>query len=183
GNAILVTFSGSVSNCGNETLVNVSVVNNQPAAGTVVTNISSLTVGQSVSFGGTYTNTSNICGPFPDTVTATGTGLGSLGIVTSSASASCPITYNPSISVTKLCPATNGLPGGTLTFSGTVCNTGNIALTNVTVVDDITLAGGGNLVASFALLTNGECRSFSGVINIPNNVCSIGDTLTARGTN
>src|SRR6185503_9095485 len=103
GNATLITFSGSVSNCGDETLVNVSVVNNQPAAGTVVTNISSLAAGQSISFGGTYTNTSNICGPFPDTVTATGTGIGSLATATDSASAQCTITYTPCIRITKIC--------------------------------------------------------------------------------
>ena len=183
GNAVVVSFTGSVSNCGNETLVNVGITNNQPVAGTLVTNISSLAAGQVINFSGTYTNTSNICGPFPDTVTATGTGVGSLGIVTDSASAQCTITYSPSISVTKLCPAVAPAPGGVLTFSGTVCNTGNIALTNVTVVDNQTLTTGGNLVANFPLLTNGECRNFTGSISVPANVCSITDTLTARGTN
>jgi len=183
GNAVVVSFTGSVSNCGNETLVNVGITNNQPVAGTLVTNISSLAAGQVINFSGTYTNTSNICGPFPDTVTATGTGVGSLGIVTDSASAQCTITYTPSISVTKVCPVVAPLPGTTLTFTGMVCNTGNIALTNVTVVDDKTLTTGGNVVASFPLLTNGECRAFSGSISVPANVCSITDTLTARGTN
>src|SRR5262249_17220168 len=54
---------------------------------------------------------------------------------------------------------------------------------NVTVVDDQTLSGGGNLVVSYPLLTNGECRTFTGSILVPPNVCSITDTLTAPGTN
>jgi hypothetical protein len=48
GRAVLVSFSGTVTNCGDEDLVNVLVVDNQPAPGTVVTNISSLPMGAAV---------------------------------------------------------------------------------------------------------------------------------------
>ena len=45
------------------------------------------------------------------------------------------------------------------------------------------VANGGTLVASFPSLAPGEVQSFTGSIRVPTNVCSITDTLTARGTN
>jgi len=182
GNAVIVTFSGTVSNSGDAALSGIVVVNNQPGPNTTVFTTATLAVGQSITFTNSYTNTVNVCGPFTDTLTATAVDVLQCP-VTSSSTDTCTITYTPSISVTKLCPATNGLPGGILTFSGTVCNTGNIALTNVTVLDNVVLTGGNNVVATYPLLTNGECRTFTGTIAIPANVCSISDTLTARGTN
>jgi hypothetical protein len=88
----------------------------------------------------------------------------------------------PAITLSALCPATNGTPGGVLGFSGQVCNTGGVRLTNVTIFDNQALTTGTNLVASYALLTNGECRNFSGSIMVPTNVCLVTNILTANGT-
>ncbi len=111
GAAVRVTFVGSVTNCGNETLANVSLVNNQPMPGTIVTNISSLAPGASVSFVGTYTNTSNICGPFPNTVVASGAGISSLGMIRSTNSAQCPKVSPPihPIEITAVATKASGL--------------------------------------------------------------------------
>src|SRR5436190_6758565 len=111
GSAVRVTFVGSVTNCGNETLVNVSLVNNQPVPGTIVTNISSLAPGTSVSFVGTYTNTSNICGPFSNIMVASGAGIGSLGMVHATNSGHCPRVNAPihKIEITAVSMKPSGL--------------------------------------------------------------------------
>src|SRR5205809_403248 len=134
---VVIAFSGSVSNCGDVVLTGVTVTNNKPAPGTPVLGPIELQAGASAPFSGTYTNTGDPCGPFPDTVTAIGTvGLGVGGTVTDSASSQCTITYHPCINVTKTCPAT--VPFGTtsIPFSGVVTNCGDVTITNVTVVDD-----------------------------------------------
>jgi len=153
GTAVVVTYSGTVSNSGDVTLTNIVVVNNQPAPNTPAFTTSSLAAGASVTFTNSYTTTANICGPFTDTLTATG--VDPLKCLSSSTSTdTCTITYTPCIKVTKLCnPAapTSVQAGGTVNFSGVVTNCGNIALTNVTL-NDIFL---GKIIATIPLLTAG----------------------------
>src|SRR6185436_17882391 len=60
------TISGVVSNCGNVTLTNIVITDNQYGA---VTTFASLAPGASQSYSKRVTNS---CGSFPDTVTATG---------------------------------------------------------------------------------------------------------------
>ena len=139
--------------------------------------------GECVNFHGSETPPGNGCGPLTNTVVAVGadqTGF----IVNNTFTTVCQVCpANPAITVTKLCSGTNALPGGLLGFSGSVSNAGDITLTNVTIVDNVTLSGGGTLVASFPSLAPGQATNFSGSIRVPTNVCSITDTLTARGTN
>jgi len=52
-------------------------------------------------------------------------------MVTNTASATCALITSPRIVVTEACPVTPAVPGGLLTYSGTVSNAGNILLTNV----------------------------------------------------
>jgi len=92
----------------------------------------------------------------------------------------CP---SPAITVALSCPLTNGLPGGVLEFTGQVCNAGNVPLTNVTVFASEVLTSGTNLVASYPLLTNGECRDFSGILPIALDACTVTNIITASGTN
>ena len=56
-------------------------------------------------------------------------------MVNNSASATCPLVTTPRIVVTQVCPASPAIPGGLLTYSGTVRNAGNITLTNVVVTE------------------------------------------------
>ena len=129
----LLTFSGSVSNTGNVTLTDIVVVNNQPAPNTAVFTQASLAPGAVANFTGSYVAPANCS--VADTLTATATSRCG-GAVSSTASATCPILTAPQIAVTAVCPATPIVPGGTLTYSGTVRNAGNITLTNVAVVSD-----------------------------------------------
>ena len=181
GRSVLVSFSGTVTNCGDEDLVNISVVDNQPAIGTVVTNFSSLVVGASVSFSGSYTSTNDLCGPFIDTISVTGTGLGTLATVKASSTAQCPIVYTPAIMLTKVCQPGLVQPGGTLNFSGTVSNAGNVILTNVFVFNDHPTANT-KLLGPISLGL-GESTNFSSSYVVPLDSCGpYTDTVTGFGT-
>ena len=50
----ILTYSGTVSNAGNITLTNIVVVNNQPAANTVIFTAASLAPGATANFTGSY---------------------------------------------------------------------------------------------------------------------------------
>src|SRR6266700_2641621 len=186
-----IFFRGTVCNDGDTVLGGITVTDDPATAITFAGTTSSgrtydstLNPGECVNYSGNYQPTGNLCGPFSDTVIASGTDNADVPqTVHATNSAVCTVCTSPAISVTKECPPTNGVPGGLLTFSGTVCNTGNVPLTDVTVFNDRVLSTGTSLVASYPLLTNGECRTFSGSEVVPVDVCSITDTLTARGTN
>ena len=71
-NSIVVTYSGSISNCGNTTLTNIMVLNNQPATNTAIMGVSMLAPNGFANFIRTYTNTTRICGSFTGVLTASG---------------------------------------------------------------------------------------------------------------
>src|SRR6185503_7505670 len=66
-------------------------------------------------------------------VIATGRDNCSSRTVTNTASATCPVPTAPSIQVTLVCPVTPVASGALITYTGTVRNSGDIALNNVTV--------------------------------------------------
>ena len=84
-----LAFSGTVSNAGIITLTNVVVLNDQPAPGTVVFGPGTLTPGASANFAGSYRVAPCFCGPFSDTLVATGTSLEGI-VYSNSVTASCP---------------------------------------------------------------------------------------------
>jgi uncharacterized repeat protein (TIGR01451 family) len=176
----LLIFSGTVSNTGNVTLTNVTVVNNQPAPNTPVLGPMNLAPGQSISFTNSYTTPLDQCGPWVDTLTARGVTIcGTL--VTNTAVAICPAVTTPAIRVTKNCPATPTAPGDLLVFSGTVSNAGNITLVNVTVVDNQPAPN--TPVLGPITLAPGEVRTFTASYRTPIDSCGpYIDTVTARGT-
>jgi uncharacterized repeat protein (TIGR01451 family) len=172
----LLTFSGSVSNTGNVTLTNIVVVNSQPAANTPVFTRPALAPGEVVSFSGSYTAPTNCF--VADTLTATAASRCGVG-VSSVASATCPILTTPQIAVAVLCPATPAVPGGTLTYSGTVRNVGDITLTNIVVVSDRPAPN--TTVLTVAALAPGVSTSFTGTYPVPTNACSVTTTFSGRG--
>src|ERR1035437_10071398 len=172
----MLTFSGSVSNTGNVTLTNIVVVNSQPAANTTVFTRPTLAPGEEVTFNGSYTAPTNCS--VADTLTATATSRCGVG-VSSVASATCPILTTPQISVTAACPTTPVTPGSTVTYSGTVSNTGNITLKNVVVVSDRPAAN--TTVFTAPTLAPGASAAFTGSYTVPANACSVIANLNATG--
>ncbi len=172
----LLVYSGTVTNIGDVTLTNVIVVSDQPAANTTVFTIASLAPGAGASFTANYT--APVDCSTTSSVTATGTSV--CGVqVTSTASSTCPILTAPKIKVTAACPPGTVTPGSTVTYSGTVSNTGNIALNNITVVSDRPSAN--TTVFTVGTLAPGATASFTGTYTVPANACSVTTTLGATG--
>jgi uncharacterized repeat protein (TIGR01451 family) len=172
----LLTFSGSVSNTGNVTLTNIVVLNNQPVANTTVFTLASLAPGVVANFTGSYLAPTN-CSV---TDTLTGTGRSICGIaVTNTATATCPILTTPAMVVTATCPVTPVVPGGSLTYSGTVSNAGNNTLTNIIVVSDRPASN--TVLFTRSTLAPGVSTNFTGTYTVPTNACSVTTTFTGTG--
>ncbi|MCX6930124.1 MAG: hypothetical protein NT154_43970, partial [Verrucomicrobia bacterium] len=99
--------------------------------------------------------------------------------VTNNASSTCPILTAPGIAITKACPPQPVSAGGTLVFTGTVTNTGNITLTNVLVVDNQPAPN--TPVLGPITLAPGAGTNFFGSYIVPLDTCSLADTLTVTG--
>ena len=171
----LLTYTGTVKNTGNITLTNIVVVDDQPAPDTRVFSLASLAPGATAGFSGSY--------PAPldcsvaDTLTARAASLCGVAVV-SSASATCPIVVSPAIEVTQICPAALVAPGGVLTYTGTVRNSGEGTLTNVVVSND---RSGLAPVFTIATLAPGASADFSGSYVTLTNCCLDSSMVTARG--
>jgi uncharacterized repeat protein (TIGR01451 family) len=174
----LVAYSGTVSNTGNITLTNISVVSSQPSPGTVVFTVASLAPGAAANFSGSYNAPLDACSA-TSTLTATGLNKCNGNAVNNSVTATCPLVTAPQIRVTKACPATPVTEGGLLVFTGTVTNLGNVTLTNVFVVNNRPAAN--TTVLGPITLAPGAGTNFTGSYTAPLNVCSVTDTLTATG--
>jgi uncharacterized repeat protein (TIGR01451 family) len=172
----LLTFSGSVSNTGNVTLKNIVVVNDQPSANTPVFTLATLAPGAVAGFTGSYLAPTNCS--VTDTLVARAESICGVA-VTDTVSATCPIVTSPQIAVTAVCPPTPMVPGGSLTYSGTVRNTGNIPLNNVIVLSDRPAAN--TTVFSVATLAPGAVAGFTGTYTVPGDVCSLTTTFTGIG--
>ena len=172
----LLVFSGSVSNTGNVTLQNIVVVNDRPAANTSVFTLASLAPGESANFTGSYLAPTNCS--VTDTLTVRAASVCGVA-VTSTATATCPILTTPNLEVTATCPAGTVLPGGSLTYGGTVRNTGDITLVNVAVVSDRPAPN--TTIFTIASLAPGVSANFSRAFTVPANVCAVSTTFSATG--
>jgi hypothetical protein len=168
----LLTFSGSVSNTGNVTLTNIVVVNTQPVPNTTVYTLASLAPGAISNFTGSYTAPASCS--VADTLAASAASVCGVA-VNSSVSATCPILTTPQIAVTQNCPVNPVSPDGLLTYSGTVSNAGNIMLTNVVILNNLS---GATPVFTAAALPPGAVSNFTGSYLTPTN-CSSASTSTA----
>ena len=171
----LLTYSGIVSNAGNITLNNVVVTNSQ-SGNTPIISVAMMIPGASASFTGSYIAPAT--GPTTSTSTARGTSLCGVA-VQNTASSTCPIVTAPGIAVTKLCPPVPVGPGGTLVFTGTVTNTGNVTLTNIVIVNSQPVLN--TPVLGPISLAPGSGTNFTGSYIAPLNTCSVADTLTVTG--
>jgi hypothetical protein len=177
----VAVFSGTVSNAGNITLTNVIVVNNRPTNNTPVIGPITLLPGQSTNFTGSEVVPLNCCTYF-DTLLATGNSICTGSNVVASATATCPTITTPRLSLLKFCPP-NPVPlGQSLVYSGIVSNSGNIALINVTVVDN--KPTNNTPVLGPISLAPGEFAPFTGSYPVPINICdtTMTDTAFAQGS-
>jgi uncharacterized repeat protein (TIGR01451 family) len=171
----LLTYSGTVSNAGNITLTNVVVLNNLSGATPLLTN-ATLAPGAATNFNGNYPVPTN-CSTMS---ISTSTGRSICGVaVTNTVSTTCPILTAPAIEVTQTCPITSVLPGGILTYSGTVSNAGNITLTNIVVVNN--RPANNTVIFTAASLAPGVTTNFTGSYEVPINCCVVWSTVTASG--
>ena len=176
----LLVFTGTVTNSGQVTLTNVSVFNDQPVPDTLVASFLSLAPGQSLNFTNSYTVPTNVCS-ITDTLFARGTNICSLEAVTATTNATCLVSNTPLLQVVKMCPPTNAAPGTLVVFTGTVTNTGNIAITNIGLTNVVFGSPAAVVPPVIAILQPGQGASFSGSYTAPTNVCSVPDTVTATG--
>ncbi|MBI5386997.1 MAG: hypothetical protein HZA90_20175 [Verrucomicrobia bacterium] len=173
----MLQYSGTVSNAGNITLVNVTIMNTQPSADSLILGPITLGPGDAVRYDASYLVQVDFCGV--DTVTARGLDACSYAPVVHSVTTTCPIITTPRIAVTKRCPPQPTPHGGELIFSGTVSNSGNVTLVNVFVVNN--QPSNNTPVIGPMTLAPGAFFDFTGSYVAPPLCCSMTDTLTARG--
>jgi len=177
----LLVITGGVTNTGNITLTNVTVTNVIAAIGQTrrILGPINLPPGGNATFTDSYVVPLNSCGPYRDTVIASGADKCFGRVVTASSFQDCPGITTPRIAVYKYCPTNLVAPGELAVFSGTVSNAGNITLTNIFVVNNRP-TNNTPLIGPITLAP-GQSTNFGFSYVIPANCCSYFDTLTATG--
>jgi hypothetical protein len=137
-------------------LNNIIVWNNQPTANTQVFTVASLAPGAGANFTGSYVAPTNCS--VADTLTARGLSICDV-FVTNTASATCLILTIPTITITESCPPGPVTNGSSVDFGGSVCNSGNITLTNIFVFSS--QPGNPQVLGPITLLP-GACAQFTG---------------------
>ncbi|MEK7677525.1 MAG: hypothetical protein AAB676_16985 [Verrucomicrobiota bacterium] len=182
----ILTYSGSVRNAGNITLTNIVVTHDRSGATPILT-VASLAPGASAHFTGSYSAPAS--GDATSTSSVSATSLCGVAVI-NTASLTCAIVTLSGIAVTKLCPPLPVAPGGTLVFTGTVTNTGNVTLTNVFVVNSqpapntpvlgpITLAPGAGTSFTGSYLATGGSNPTTNSTIVTNSSGTIRRTLSA----
>jgi hypothetical protein len=171
----VLTYTGTVGNAGNVTLTNVVVLSDRTGTTPVFT-VATLAPGASANFTGSYTVPAGSACSVTSILTGSANDRCVGTRVTASVTTTCPVLTMPAIQVTQACPATPTPQGGTLTFTGTVQNTGNITLTNVVVMNDRT---GSTPVFTAATLAPGAVANFTGKYTVPTDCCTVSSTVTA----
>jgi uncharacterized repeat protein (TIGR01451 family) len=175
----VLTFTGSIVNGGNVTLSNITVVVNRPAPGTIVYTAASIAPGGTASFTGSYNAPVDECSVTDTLIVTSKDRCGNL--VSNSTNTTCPIVSTPAVAITRSCPGAPVLPGAVMPLQGWITNTGNITLTNVTVVVDRPAAN--TPVLGPVTLAPGQFTAFTGGFTVPTNIgaCTISSTLTVLG--
>jgi uncharacterized repeat protein (TIGR01451 family) len=171
----LFTYTGSVSNAGNVSLVNVYVTDDEPTNNTPVIGPITIAPGSKVNFTNSYVAPTCCC-LIIDTLTATGQGLCNHSNVTTTATAVCPLLSTPRIALVENCPPGPIPLGSAFAFSGYVTNTGDVVLTNVLVFGPL---GTNNPVLGPISLAPGEAERYSGTYTTVFNTSAV--TVMARG--
>jgi uncharacterized repeat protein (TIGR01451 family) len=176
----VLSYSGTVHNGGDIALNNVVVVSDRPAPNTTVFTVASLAPGASANFTGQYTVPATAVCSVTATVIATGKGACSTDLVTDTAAATCPVTTHPGIAVTLACPAAPAAAGGSITYTGTVSNTGDVILNDVVVANNQPAPN--TVVFSVPSLAPKTSANFTATFTAPADVCSVTSTVVATGS-
>ena len=171
----LYTFTGTVSNPGEITLLNVYVVNNQLTNNTPVIGPIDLAPGEVVHFSGSYI-APRCCCLVIDTLTARGTDKCSGEEIKTTTTTVCPLLTTPIIGLLQDCPANPLVVGSNYAFSGYVTNSGDVVLTNVFVFSP---SGTNSPVLGPIELAPGESEYYSG--NYLVTAAGCGAVFTASG--
>jgi hypothetical protein len=175
-----ITLTGTVKNTGNVALSNVAVTDN---TGLVVT-CPKTTLAPNESMQCTASVACEEVGNIPiDTFTATATTPAGAPVTASGTlpeNAVCACTENPNISVTKNCTPQTQQVGNAIKLYGTVCNTGDVPLSNVTVTDGPVILTCTGKTQPFTL-TAGECVDCETMVNCEQGGPLPEDTFTANG--
>ena len=174
----VLTYTGTISNAGNVTLTNVVVTNDRTGTAPVFT-AATFAPGASARFTNSYNVPANSGCSVASTLTAAGSDTCTGARITATASATCPLLTLPRITVTQTCPVSMVSPGGILTYSGTVSNSGNITLTNVVVVNNRPASN--TVIFTIATLAPGASTNFTGSYQVPLNCCVVSSTVGATG--
>ena len=131
---------------------------------------SGLPTGITISFAGTFSGTPSVTGTFSYTITVKDKN-GKSGTTTCSIAVAPPVVTNtPGISLTKTANVTRANPFQKVCYSYVVKNTGTVALTNITVVDDNATPGFATddfTVGTVASLAPGASKTLSACIYPP----------------
>src|SRR5690606_39162307 len=132
-----ITYTIEVENTGNVTMTNISVTDPLTGLTETITNLAS---GDSETFTDTYTISQDDmnAGNVENTATASGTAPDN-STVSASATETIPGSQQPGLTLTKTAsPTTFSSAGQQITYTIEVENTGNVAMTNISVTDLLT---------------------------------------------
>jgi uncharacterized membrane protein len=177
-----MSLLGWVTNTGNVTLTNVTIVVDKPEPNTLFFGPVTLAPGQAAGYIGSFTVPTNVnaCS-IASTVTARGNSKCTGASVNAAASRSCPVITSPKIVVTKSCPPGPVAPGAQMVISGTILNAGDTVLTNIVVLNDRPATN--TTVFAVRSLAPGQSTNFTASYVTPSDCCTVTDTLTATGRN
>ena len=199
-----VTWTVSATNTGSVVLNDVTVADPQMSNGGAVTvngcRIGAMSVGNSgftlapqetVTCQATYTITQddlNAGVTLTNTATATGTTSSGVTVPSNDATASVVITQSPALTLLKTADDTNDLTvGEQVHYSFLVTNTGNVALTNISI-DDSSFSGSAGLTITCPVTTlapNGSTTCTADAYTVTQddvNAGELSNTATASGT-
>jgi len=165
-----VTFTIAYTNTGNVTLSAVLITDT--LAPNCNRNVGVLPVGQSQTYS---CNQPGVTGDFTNTVQIGGVYTGTGAAVTDTDTASVDV-INPAIEINKLPDLQQITGGGTANFTIVVTNTGDVALTNVTVTDPLAP----NCERLFASLAPGASQTYDcSLPNVTGDLTNIADVVAA----
>jgi uncharacterized repeat protein (TIGR01451 family) len=131
----VVTYSYRITNTGNVTLNNITLVDDK--LGEITPNKTVLGPDEYTTAEKVYTvQADDFPGPLANTAVVTGTAEVGSDQVTAEATVQVNLTTNPAITLTKTASADSATIGEVVTYSYRITNTGNVTLNNITLVDD-----------------------------------------------